>query len=290
MFIRSKSIVQYTIISILSFVFFIFSSSLFAEDTSLTNSLPPFNPESQSSKDSSSNKLKDAGKVETTPSKPDSSTTEPSSLDKVSNPSVEEKSSTSPDNKAKEVQSKEPSKPSDTEEAQVKKLPPFTPDPVKTLVSFDLDLLGLSTFISLGSDSLVRAMSSGFSVFYKLQHLTNRSSLLLNLGYLAFTTYTKDNDVDYDLTSNYIFAGSSYKQKITNQFSISAGINLGISTLKKVYIGEGKQTKITFTPGLLTNFKYDFKYIANLSAGLKVGYNFGKLSFLQHSLYVGLNF
>ncbi len=304
MFIRSKITSKFSIF-ILATLLFSFSSLLSAKDV-LPDSLPPFNPEpTPSSQDSlkspttpstdssvdkalDTNKAKQDTKEVKSPLPSDTST-----LDSTVEPTTKEVNDVKEETGKNTKNKKEKNLKEETlsnEKTPATTPVPFKVDPASTVMSFQLDLLGLATFISVDSNSLVRTISSGFSLFYKLRPLTSSSALLLNLGYRAFTTYTKDEDVDFDLTTHYYFAGSSYKQKIVCGFSTSLGINLGISTLKKFYIDSGKQTKIAFTPGIAANFQYDFTYIQNLSAGLKVEYNFGKLSFLQNSLYIGLNF
>ena len=314
MFIRSKITSKFSIftIFILATLLFSFTSLLSAKD-SITDSLPPFNPEpttslkdsknlsTTSSSDSSLDKTLDTNKVKKEPKEVNSSLpSDTSTLDSTVEPTTKEtgelKEETQKHTSNKVSENKKDKQDDSKKEALTnEKTPtptpvPFKVDPASTLISFQLDLLGLATFISVDSNSLVRTISSGFTLFYKLRPLSSSSVLLLNLGYRAFTTYTKDDNVDFDLTTHHYFAGSSYKQEIIGGFSISSGINLGIATLKKFYIDSGKQTKITFTPGVMANFQYDFTYIQNLSAGLKVEYNFGKLSFFQNSLYVGLNF
>ena len=168
MFIKHKIIVN-LFIFVTGTLFFNLSSILFAQET--TTTLPPFEsskveettPDSASDVKSDITQGTDTDKVLEETSKPAAVKEE-----KIKDKTTEEEKTTT-------------EKSSNTVKEQI--TPPFKPDPLNSTVSFQLDLLGLTTFISFDSDSLVRAMHSGFTVYYKLKPLSS-DSLLLCLRFL----------------------------------------------------------------------------------------------------------
>ena len=167
---------------------------------------------------------------------------------------------------------------------------PFKVDTISTDLSFQLDIAGLTTFISLNSKKLVRTIGSGLSLYYKLKSLSSESNILLYLGYNTFNTYTDRSTTDFDLKLQHYLSGVSFQQKICDSLSILAGVNLGVTSYKKIYIDSLSKGGASFSPQVMVDFRYDFSFIEHLAMGFKSVYTLGKLCYAQNSIYVGLNF
>lgn len=167
---------------------------------------------------------------------------------------------------------------------------PFKVDTISTDLSFQLDMVGLTTFISLNSKKLVRTIGSGLSLYYKLKSLSSESNILLYLGYNSFNTYTDRSATEFDLKLQHYLSGVSFQQKVCDSLSILAGINLGVASYKKFYIGSSSKGGASFSPQVMVDFRYDLSFIEHLAMGVKSVYTLGKLSYAQNSIYVGLNF
>ena len=226
MFIKHKTIIN-LFVFVTGTLFFNLNSALFSQESIPTTTLPPFESSTveQTTPDSTINSKEDTTQL----------TPIDNALEENSKPAKNKnKSKNKKEKSSKDTDQVKDEKVVDT--AKVPPTPPFKPDPMNTSISFQLDLLGLTTFISFDSHSLVRVLHSGFTGYYKLKPVSSKSLLLLDLGYLAFNTYSDTSSTNFDLNISHYFAGATYKQKIANQFSILGSINLGLTAYKKYYI------------------------------------------------------